>query len=379
MNVLFISHDTGLYGATNSMLDMVIELKKINVTPYIILPFRGILEKELKSNNIQYAIIPFSICIRKIGCNDFIGEISDEISNITAIKKIKEYIYKWGIDIIHSNIAEMNIGAIAARLTNKPHIWHLREFLEEDHGREFRNKYMMRYLINHADCTIAISNVIKNKYKKLYKKANIIKVWNGININKYAINKKKYFSNEAFKLIICGAVAENKGQIDAIKAVEILVRKGINIKLYIAGDGGGTYVRYLKEYIKAKELEEYIVFCGFKSDLYDLRKDADIALVCSKSEAFGRVTIEAMLAENLVIGANTAGTYELIGDNNYGYLYKQGNAIHLSKVIQQSLENKDLSIEKLKKAKSFALKNFSSSQYAKSIKKIYENVIKNDM
>lgn len=43
-----------------------------------------------------------------------------------------------------------------------------------------------------------------------------------------------------------------------------------------------------------------------------MRKKIDVELVCSRSEAFGRVTIESMMSSNPVIGANTGGTKELI-------------------------------------------------------------------
>ena len=53
----------------------------------------------------------------------------------------------------------------------------------------------------------------------------------------------------------------------------------------------------------------------------------DIALVASCSEAFGRVTVEAMLAGMLVIGADVAGTSELICDGVNGILYEDDNQI----------------------------------------------------
>ena len=53
-------------------------------------------------------------------------------------------------------------------------------------------------------------------------------------------------------------------------------------------------------------------------------------------EALGRVTLEAMLAVNMVIGTYTGGTLELIGENQErGYLYKQGNYRDLAKVMKE--------------------------------------------
>ena len=73
-----------------------------------------------------------------------------------------------------------------------------------------------------------------------------------------------------------------------------------------------------------KEDSKFKGIVPFQSDLYELRKHADIALMCSRGEALGRVTVEAMLSENLVIGADSAGTKEIIQNKVTGYLYKTG-------------------------------------------------------
>ena len=49
--------------------------------------------------------------------------------------------------------------------------------------------------------------------------------------------------------------------------------------------------------------------------------DADVALMCSSSEAFGRTTVEAMKLGRPVIGADAGGTAELVRDGWNGLLY----------------------------------------------------------
>ncbi len=72
-------------------------------------------------------------------------------------------------------------------------------------------------------------------------------------------------------------------------------------------------------------LKEEVTFLPYVNNLTELRENSDFALVCSRMEALGRVAIEAMLAGLPVIGADTGGTKELIGENEErGYLYRQG-------------------------------------------------------
>ena len=62
-------------------------------------------------------------------------------------------------------------------------------------------------------------------------------------------------------------------------------------------------------------LKEEVTFLPYVNNLTELRENSDFALVCSRMEALGRVAIEAMLAGLPVIGADTGGTKELIGEN----------------------------------------------------------------
>lgn len=56
-----------------------------------------------------------------------------------------------------------------------------------------------------------------------------------------------------------------------------------------------------------------------------LRKTVDFEVMCSKFEAFGRVTVEALRSGKLFIGANTGATSEIVEDGITGYVYPVGN------------------------------------------------------
>lgn len=76
--------------------------------------------------------------------------------------------------------------------------------------------------------------------------------------------------------------------------------------------------------------------------MYELRKTMDLELICSRSEAFGRVTIEAMLHSIPVIGANSGGTPELIIDKENGLLFQYGDIDELVDKIETLINNKVL-------------------------------------
>src|SRR5699024_8924720 len=93
-----------------------------------------------------------------------------------------------------------------------------------------------------------------------------------------------------------------------------------------------------------------------------------------KAEAFGRVTVEAMLAGALVIGANTEGTAELI-DGKYGLLYNQGDFMSLFQKIKYAIDNQEEMKEIASLSKRYALQNFTATINCNNICKIYKELL----
>ena len=96
---------------------------------------------------------------------------------------------------------------------------------------------------------------------------------------------------------------------------------------------------------------------------------ADVALVCSRAEAFGRITIEAMKYGLPVIASNVGGNVELIKDGETGVLYEYGSI--------QSMEEKidllfDVNLRQCiaKQAYEWAWKYMTLDSYKKQIEKI---------
>ena len=165
---------------------------------------------------------------------------------------------------------------------------------------------------------------------------------------------------------------EGKGQIYAVKMIHILIDRGMTkVHLYIVGNRNPEYEKVLKKYISDNSLENYITFVDFTKNIQEIRKNIDIALVCSKNEALGRVTIESMLSDILVIGANSGGTAEIIQDGKTGYLYRSEDEVDLTEKVIYAWNHKEEVKEIVRQAKSYAEENFDSVKQTEKIEKMY--------
>jgi len=399
MKILFITHYSALYGANRSLLNLIDGLKKYNIEPFVVCPSKGEITKILKEWEIPFAIFPFKswmsspIKISKKMPFTFIKlkyyiisalislkiiQFRKLIINLIALPFLIRQIKRWNIDILYTNSSVIPIGALIAIILKKPHIWHIREFgkldyqLYYDWGRKYFEK-----LLNKAEAIIAISkavkeNVLNNIQSKIYV------IYNGViseaecNILKGRAFAFNVPSNYTFAIV--GFVHPNKGQEHAIRALALLKKDYTNIKLIIVGSGSDKYLEYLKKLCFDLEVEDDIEFWGYISNPFEAYLKADAVLMCSKFEAMGRVTAEAMAVARPVIGYNNGGTAEIIEDEVTGLLYN-GAYKDLAHCMARFADNPEWARKLGHNGWEKAREKFTTEIYAKQVYKVLQEVV----
>ena len=102
---------------------------------------------------------------------------------------------------------------------------------------------------------------------------------------------------------------------------------------------------------------------------------ADASVVTSRCEAFGRVTVEAMLTGNLVLGADSAGTKELLKDGKFGVLYQCGNPESIKQQMLYILNHKEELRETAKTARDFMAEHMTAKKNAENIYREYQRIL----
>ena len=373
---MFISNESALGGAATSLIDMIKGLQRKGIKCVVIIPSQGILEECLQEVSVSYYIVNFSNGYGAIGKTNSEDEDLNFYDNYAAAIQLQDIIKKENIDLIHINSSVSNVGAFAALMAGIPYVWHFREMLEEDFDCEFWDKQLKKELINRSDCIISISKTVQESYKRKYEIESVC-VYDGVDAERYK-GKIAWENNEQHKFIITGVISQNKGQWDAVKAIATLVNRGVkNVHLSLLGRSSGRITWIMKQFIRENNLEEYISIVPFQKNLKAYREGSIYSLTTSKMEALGRCTIEAMLAGNVVIGADTGGTLEIIGDDgNRGYLYKQGDYESLADTMYQAItDSADIKRRYLENAQKYAEATFSLDKYADNIVEIYQRVL----
>lgn len=376
MKVMLISSDNNkASGAFKCLLDIAVNLTiNYNSDVEVILPYKGSGTELLVENNISYKIIRSYNWITGIADYEkkkerFKWKIK-KILNKKAIRKISKEIKTYNPDIIHINTSWTYVAACAALKTKTPFVWHIREFLEEDQKAQIWNKKYGYSLMSKADQIIAISSSIKSKYDNILD-CNINLIYDGIDEKQY-FHKHKSFNDKQCDFITVGGLYPGKGQEIVIKSLHKLHMKGYN-NFHYSIVGEGPEKPKLEKLIHEFDLDDNVKLCGFSSNTVNYYKNHDIFLMSSISEAFGRVTIEAMLNGLYVVGYNSAATSELLDGGKYGLLYT--DEASLTNSLENIINNK-IEIESIAKmGQAYAIQKYTSTINAMHIHNLYQKVI----
>lgn len=372
MKVLYIAHEYSLNGASKALLNLIDKyMDKHKV--YVLTKFdNGPFWDELQKRDVKILCYDFvNSCERR---NIYVRwlfwfvkwHLIDKRKNEQVAYKIANIIAEEKIDVIHSNTSVVDMGARLSKITGVTHIMHLREFGDKDfmfYPFVSRNKYY-RSIEEYTKSFICISNAIYKHYDMLPTDKKVI-IYDGIDLSEN-IERRDRDNHKDINILIVGRISKEKGQIQALEAFKILSEKDERYHLFLAGAGR----IHIHDKYKNK-----VHILGYVKNMAELREKMDIELICSRSEAFGLVTVEAMRAGNIVIGSNTGATPEIISDGGTGLLYEYNNVHDLASKISEAIENDLLRNNCIENARK-NLDVFSIDVCAENVNRLYCELVK---
>ena len=227
--------------------------------------------------------------------------------------------------------------------------------------------------INKIALVISISDSVK---KDLYSKYHIESqvVYNGINTSLFVPRTERICSDILKIVMVSRLEHEKKGQDLLIDAACKL--KGLVDVTFI---GAGESMTYLSEKVKKLEMGKYIHFLGKKPQDYVANHLCEYDLFCQPSrwEGFGLTVAEAMAAQLPVLVSHDQGPSEIVGENKYGWVFKNGSVDSLMSKISYIHSHYSEALNKAINARLFTINNYdvkeTSIKYLSHYKYLIEN------
>ncbi|MGH7844647.1 MAG: glycosyltransferase, partial [Candidatus Binatia bacterium] len=316
MRVGFLTHYSALYGANRSLLNVIDGLRVYGVEPYVVAPDEGDLVSELRARNVPFAVIPLQWWVSSYRWPR--EAVKRFFRNTRLFPALARQLQAWEIQAVYTNSAVIPSGAFAAKLLRLPHIWHLREFVDLDYGFHYdwgRKAFSM--ILGWADAKIAISEPVRAHLLGSQAQDAVHVVYNGIaweadfdRLHEYA--RRNSNEEHPYTFALLGMIHPSKGQNSALQSMALLKDRFPQARLLIVGSGAKVHDEECRRLAADLGLDEQVEFWGYIKDPYRAYQAADAVLMCSRHEALGRTTIEAMSACRPVVGYDRAGTSELI-------------------------------------------------------------------
>jgi glycosyltransferase involved in cell wall biosynthesis len=173
-----------------------------------------------------------------------------------------------------------------------------------------------------------------------------------------------------------------KGHMTVVGAVKILKPKYKYIKCLVVGDiskRGGKDIECMKE-LKRKvddyDLNENIIFTGYRSDVPNIVNALDIFIHASiRPEPYGLVVLEAMSLGKAVIASNEGGPKEMIVDGESGFLIEPNNPQILAEKVDVLLSDSILRTKLGENAFDRVRKKFSKLDI-QHVENVYRTLLK---
>ena len=213
--------------------------------------------------------------------------------------------------------------AIAAKILGIPHHWIVREFGRDDHQLWFLFGYRrtVRLVGRLSDSVICNSHAVEQAMLALDPTMKTQVLYPVVDTELGTPPQRQ--PGERMRTVLVGYFSEAKGQNLAIEAIAIARKAGVDIELTLVGTGSHQPLHSLAQRLGVDDL---LTIHGPTRDLRPYWAAAHVGLMCSQSEAFGRVTVEAMRAGLPVCGTNSGGTPEIIESGVGGLLSPTGDA-----------------------------------------------------
>ena len=374
MRIVWISHSGQLGGAEVTLVDGVKGLMARGTEVHVIVPTRGKLANLLEADGAGVSVIPyFPLWVSRR--MSFPRAIKHLYCNLRGLWDATRILCKVRPDLVITNTLTVPSGAFAAKWVGIPHVWCIHEFLTEDHGLTFDlGTSFSLFLVNWlSERVIMNSQAACRKFQKWIPADKMRLIYSGVDVP--AMSAKTREGKGDFRVVLVGRKTWGKRQEDAVRAVHLLVGKGLNVRLVLVGDEAPDYGTYLRNLVEELGIQKQVDFIPFTNSPYAYVVDSDVALMCSKCEAFGRVTVEAMKQGKPVIGANSGGTAELIKDGWNGYLYESENHADLAKKIEILYQNRETAMQMGRRAQEWALSTFNLNNYTTALLSLFEEIL----
>ncbi|MEX1019323.1 MAG: glycosyltransferase family 4 protein [Litorilinea sp.] len=412
--ILYIHGYADLYGSSRSLMRLSGNLGD-EFEPLVILAQDGPLVQEMQKVGIPVQVCPW-LFSNILGRQAFHGWnlLRFCLLFIPNIIRLALLFRREKADLIHSNGIVQVTPAFAAALVRVPHIWHVRETLDQyaKMWSQFAEaetslvwkvstffalrlwRLFVRMIYWLSDYVVCVSDAALAPFRMLNLVEHAGVVHNGLEMAFYrdpgitpmSVQKWMAGDDEAGYLFVgtVGALRPSKGQHVLLTAFAEFRRRHphVRVKCLLVGDAkpeAQAYVDKLHEIIQTSGIADDVILAGPVPDPRPAFARLDVFVLPSvQSEPFGTVVLEAMATETPLIATNIGGSVEQVEEGLSGLLVPPEDSRALADALERLILEPDLRTRLAQNALERVSRLFTIDVHLRNMLGIYRRVLKLD-
>lgn len=330
LNVLYLINHAGKAGTERYVQTLVERLNRKKINAFFAYNKDGLLRERMQA----MGVMTFQLPMRRP-------------FDIKAAWKLSKFCRENKIDIIHTHYLRENYIALLSRIFNPAtKVVYTNHFIMKNNAVvRFFNRLMTllqgRII---AVCDPGRDMLIRNGNRK----SIIDVVYNAVEPGYWktgensTLRRELGIADDEFVILCASRFAHDKGHAYLVRTMlELRNITEIRFRCVLAGDG--PLLDEIRELVRELELEDRILFIGFRQDMKNLYKGSNLYFNSSQHEALSFLIIEALASGLPVVATDMGGNRNIINEKtNCGVLVKYDDPVSTAAEIKRIMEDGQL-------------------------------------
>lgn len=382
--VLYVHTTSEVGGSDVSLAHIVERLDASRYRAVVALPADGPLVPRLERAGATVTIVP---AMRKLTSRQGRAGLAAFAAGYPrGVLALASRIRSHGIDLVHTNTIHNLYGWAAARLTRRPHIWHVREIVWQSGALR---RLEVALALGHSARVVVTSEAVGRMFERGgAMPARVVRIANGVDVARFTPDAAGRVRHDfgippAAPLVgAAGRLDTWKGFEDFIAAAAHVHRERPDARFVIAGgpiEGHARYQAQLERQASESGLDGVLFFAGWRygpEEMPGFYRSLDLFVLPSREpEPFGLVVLEAMASARPVVATAHGGPLEIVVDGVTGLLTPPRDPLAMSRSIGRLIGDPGAAARMGEAGRQRAVDGYSIERTVTSLQSLYDEVI----
>ncbi|MDO5400295.1 MAG: glycosyltransferase [Eubacteriales bacterium] len=234
--------------------------------------------------------------------------------DVSMVPKLYRILRQESPDVVHTHLNVVKYAALAARLAGVEHCVHTVHNVADQEAQGRTQQQIHGYYFRHGwSVPVALSGLVQKTVVELYglNPEQIPVIFNGIDLSK-CLPKEDYRTADVVTFLHIGRFNQQKNHEGLLRAFALVHKTHPSCRLRLVGEG--ELRRDMEALAQTLGIGEAVEFCGLRSNVYPLLREADVFLLPSHFEGMPMTLIEAMGTGLPIVATAVGGVPDMLSD-----------------------------------------------------------------